>query len=242
MIEINLIPDVKLELIRAVRQRTTIISIAITVGVIAIAVVVILAIYVYGAQAFRNVLADDAIKNGSAELAKVEDLSKLVTIQNQLTKIDGLNSEKQITSRVFDMLSSIIPPSPDDVQISQINVDTETGNILIEGQSAGSYKALETFKKTVGFAQVQSIDSDNKSIEVPLASNISTSEVSYGEDTSGGKVLRFNLSFDYAPELLSSQSKNVKIVLNIQGNVTDSYLGVPKSIFVDRARDVEETQ
>ena len=91
MIEINLIPDVKQELIRAERVRSVVISVSIVVGLAAMAIVAILAVYVFGVQAVRSGLDDQAIKDGGAKLAKVEDLSKILTIQNQLNKISALN-------------------------------------------------------------------------------------------------------------------------------------------------------
>lgn len=89
-------------------------------------------------------------------------------------------------------------------------------------------------------AKVKYTDSDNKQQQISLASDISTSDISYGEDSSGTKVLRFTLSFVYADELFSPNSKNVSIVVSTSGNVTDSYLGVPTSIFTDSATDLTE--
>jgi hypothetical protein len=93
------------------------------------------------------------------------------------------------------------------------------------------------FKKTLEGADVKFTDSDNKSQSVTLASSISTSNTSYGEDSTGVKVLRFTLSFVYAQELFSPTSKNVSIVITTNGDATDSYLGVP-NIFADRATDL----
>jgi hypothetical protein len=47
------------------------------------------------------------------------------------------------------------------------------------------------------------------------------------------------MTFTYAPELFSPASTNVSVLISTNGNATDSYLGVPKSIFVDRAKDLE---
>lgn len=240
MIEINLVPDVKQELIKAQRVRSTVISFAIFVGLAFVAIVTILAVYAFGVQTVRSTLADDAIKKGSDQLAKVEDLSKTLTIQNQLTKTSTLHDSIKIDSRIFDVLQAIIPPTPNDVQISNMSVDSSLNQITIEGQAANSYAAVEVFKKTIEGAMVKYADGEETK-EVALASNVSTGDTSYGEDSSGAKVLRFTLSFEYAPELLSPLSKTVTVVIANKGNRTDSYLGVPKSIFVDRAKDIEGT-
>ena len=241
MIEINLIPAVKQELIKVQRVRATVIAFSILIGLVAIAVVTLLAIYVFGVQTVRSVVADDAIKKGGQQLASVEDLSKTLTIQNQLTKLSTMHDEKKIDSRIFDVLLAIIPPVPNDIQISDLAVDSTAGTITMQGQAANSYAAAEVFRKTIEGAKVK-YTSDTGDQSVALASNVSTGDTSYGEDASGAKVLRFTLSFTYAKELFAPSSKNATVIIATQGNVTDSYLGVPKSISVDRATDLKGTQ
>ena len=236
MIEINLIPDVKQELIRARRVRSAVVSGAIVTTIAAAAVVVILAIYVFAVQSVRSVVADDAIKKGSSQLASVEDLSKMLTIQNQLTKMSALNDDKNINSRVFEVLSAVIPPAPNSVQISNLVIDATAGTITLEGQTP-TYPALEAFKKTIGAAHVRYSDTDGAQQQIPLASDLSLSNISFGEDSTGAKVLRFTVTFTYAAELFSPAVTSPTIVLINGGNVTDSYLGIPKSIFTDRATD-----
>jgi Tfp pilus assembly protein PilN len=241
MIEINLVPDVKQELIKAERIRSTVISVAILIGIISVVIVTLLAVYTFGVQTVRSSLADDTIKKGGAQLAGVTDLSKTLTIQNQLTKISSIHDSIKVDSRIFDVLQAIIPPAPNDVQVSTLSIDSSVNQIKIEGQAANSYAAVEVFKKTIEGAQVKYSDGTTAQ-SVALASNVNTGDTSYGEDSTGAKVLRFTLTFDYAQELFSPLSKNVTVVIANQGNATDSYLGVPKSIFVDRAKDIGSTK
>ena len=241
MIEINLVPDVKQELIRARRIRSAVISGAIIAIIAAAGLVVLLSVYVFGVQNVRSDFADTSIKSESNKLAGVEDLSKILTIQNQLTKMSALNDAKKINSRVFDVLQAIIPPAPNEVKVSSLAIDATAGSIKFEGQTP-SYPSLEAFKKTIAAANVRFTDAQSKQNDVVLASNLSISNVSYGEDASGAKVLRFTVSFTYAPELFSPGTTAPTIVLINGGNVTDSSLGIPKSIFTDRATDTEVTQ
>jgi len=241
MIEINLVPDVKQELIRAQRTRSMVISVSIIVGLASIAIVVALALYIYTVQAIRGGLADNEITKKSETLSKVEDLSKILTVQNQLEKISDIYANKKINSRIFDVLIAIIPPAPNNIQISVLQINSDDNTISIEGQAANSYAAVELFKKTIDGTKIKYNTNDDKEYKkVALASNVDTKDTSYGADSSGVKVLRFTVTFTYADELFSNSSKNVLIVVANKGNVTDSYLGIPKSIFVDRAKDLEE--
>lgn len=240
MIEINLVPDVKQELIKAQSIRSKVIFFSIMTGVLSIAVVAVLSIYIFGIQAVRSTIADGQIKSGSDKLASVEDLSKTLTIQNQLSKISDLNSQKKMDSRIFDVLNAVIPASPNDVQISDLKIDSESNTITLDGQAASGYSAVEIFKKMIAAADINYIDSDNNNKTVAMASDISTSDTSYGEDSSGNKVLRFTISFVYDDALFSPDSSSLTIKISSTGNVTDSYLGVPASIFAERASDIEE--
>ncbi|MEO6109436.1 MAG: hypothetical protein ABIP50_00285 [Candidatus Saccharimonadales bacterium] len=240
MIEINLVPDVKQELIKAERVRAVVISTSIVVGIVAIAIVVILSVYVFGVQTVRGVVDDDNIKKGSTQLSGVEDLSKVLTIQNQLTKISALNDEKKLDSRLFDMLLAILPVAENQVQVSGVSIDASTKKISIEGQTSG-YDSLEVFKKTINNAVINyKLNKDDKEDQtVALGSEISTSDVSFGENTSGTKVLRFTMTFTYAEELFSPKIDGLTIKISGQGNATDSYIGIPRSIFTDAAKDLE---
>ena len=140
------------------------------------------------------------------------------------------------------MLAAIIPPKPNDVQISELTIDSDTSTITINGQASNSYAAVEVFKKTVEGAIFKYNKIDDKpnadKKELVLASDINTSDTSYGENSSGNKVLRFKLSFVYAEELFSPESTNVVISIKTNGNATDSYRGIPSSLFTAPAKDI----
>jgi Tfp pilus assembly protein PilN len=238
MIEINLIPDVKQELLRAQKTRAAVISGAILASIIAATVVVGLVLYVFGVQSVRGVILDSQIKDGSEELSKVEDLSKILTIQNQLTRISQLNDQKKIDSRIFDVLSAVIPPAPNAVQVSQITISADESTIRLEGQTRG-YDSMEVFKKTLDAAIISYTDGEtNEAVTIDLASEISVTDTSYGANADNQKVLRFVLTFAYPEELFSPKINAIALKLSIDGNVTDSYLGIPKSIFAERAVDL----
>ena len=99
MIEINLIPDVKRELLRARMMRNAVTAMSITVGMIAVGVAVALGL-IFGGQVALEALHDGTIKSKTRELTSIEDLDKLVTIQHQLVTINKLSSERQADSRL----------------------------------------------------------------------------------------------------------------------------------------------
>jgi hypothetical protein len=240
MIEINLVPDVKQELIRAQRVRASVISFAILTGLVAVGVVVALAVWVFGVQTARDVITDNTIKSESQKLSAVQDVDTTLTIQNQLTKISETHNTKHITSRLFDILTTINPPEPNNVAITKLTLDTDARTVRVEAQASG-YPALEVFKKTITATKLEySKDGERQSIQ--LAANVSDSERSFGENASGAKVLRFTVFFEYSDDLLARASQSATIVAPDKKNVTDSLLGVPQSLFTERASDAGGNQ
>jgi len=169
----------------------------------------------------------------------VQDVSNTLTIQNQLSKLPGQHDEKSVDSRVFEILKTINPPEPNDVAITNLVLDSETKTIKIEAQAANGYPALDVFKKTINATKF-TYSQDGETQTEPLASDMSDSDRSYGEDASGAKVLRFTLTFTYPDLLFTRSARNAKIVAPQRANATDSFQGVPRSLFTQKANDVSE--
>ncbi|MBC7512036.1 hypothetical protein H7142_00030 [Candidatus Saccharibacteria bacterium] len=240
MIQVNLLPDVKQELINARRTRATVVSISIIAMIASGGIVALLAVYVFAGQAVRGVVADSAIKTKFAELSKTGDLSNMLTVQNQLTKISETHAEKTISSRLFDVLSVIIPVAPNDVSLTSSQMNAEEGTLTIEGQSPTGFLAYEAFKKTIAATELNYYeDGNNDAIKVPLASDIIDGERSYGEDQDGRRVLRFSISFTYDEALFSQASKRMVVQGPERRNATDSFVAIPDSLFTVPANDEE---
>lgn len=269
MIQVNLVPDVKQELLRAQTQRNFIISIAILLSISAAVVILLVAGYVYGAQTLLMANSNKTIDTEYAKLTSVEDLDKMLTIQSQLSQVSVHNQDKRITSRMYDMLNVVVPDNPHNVKISSMAVAPSGENALsggteevsadsgalvtIEGQTVGSYASLEVFEKMIAAAVIEYKVAEGSTGQGDLncgdsafqckylavgggdrSTAVKVSEMSFGEDQNGSKTLYFKLSFSVVPELLSNTISDVRVKIGKDGNVTDSYIGVPRAIFEER--------
>ncbi len=271
MIELNLIPDVKRELLKAQRQRNAVISIAIMAAIAAGAVVVLMWLYVYPTQTLWMNTENKAITEQYTKLSSIEDLDKMLTIQNQLGAVSSLNNGKNITSRLYDVLNVIVPTDPHKITISSVTAELSDSNatsstasgdsasaasgviVTIEGQTTGSYSSLEVFEKMIaaavieykpveGFDDKGTMNCGTKGYECKYlvegggdrSTAVTENETSYGDTQDGSKALYFSISFTLAPEVLSNQVTDVRLKIGQNGNVTDSYLGVPRAIFEPR--------
>ena len=240
MIEINLLPNVKRELLKTRAMRNRVISISFLMGGASIAAVVVLAL-ILGSQIAAEAVQNGVIKDRNDKLMAVEDLNKVVTIQNQLTKINEQHSGKKINSRIFDVVTAVNPVAPNNVSFSDIKVNPGSKTITLEGSAVNGYSALETLKKTILNTKVQTTDGD-KSSEVSLTKEIKDGDTSFGENSEGKKVLQFSFSFEYAEELLAPANNGTVSVLTPTGkvDVTDSRQGIPDSLFKSNSKKQEK--
>ncbi len=240
MIELNLVPDVKQELIRAQQQRTLVISLVTIVGIVSIAIVTILAIYVFGVQTGRSYLVDRTIENESKELMAIDGLDSALTVQSQLAKLDEIGSSRKVDSRVFDVLLAIAPEDASKISISKVSVDTDPGaqTISIDAQAL-AYPDLEAFRKTIIATKFNYRDGDDD-VSVPLAETVNDSNRSFGEDATGKKILRFTLSFQYPEKLFDKSLEGGRIIGPSRTNVTDSFIGIPDSLITSRVNATTE--
>lgn len=235
MIEINLVPDVKQELLHAQRVRMMVISISTMIGVVAIGVVVVLGLLL-GVQAARGLILDNSIDKQSKKLADVPDINKTLTIQNQLSQIATIHDSEHMNSRIFSVLMSLAQNSSEGVvQYSSIAIDTSTKTVTIQAQTP-TFNGLDAYKKTLAATKFQYTTGGSSSPTTEaLASNISISNQAQAQDANGGNVVTFTLSFTYDNALISPTSGNAKTILPQASNATDSYQGIPAGLFTDKA-------
>lgn len=238
MIEINLVPDVKLELIKARRMRSMVVSGAILVSLVAGGIVAALGVYTFVGQSIANWSLDREIEDGSKKLKSVKGLSEMLTIQSQLDQLKTTHNNKVLSSKLLTILSRIAPNGTNSVQFSKTTLNVDSSTITLEASAKNDFEALEVFKKTLAATKfVYTEEGEKKTVD--LASDIKDSDRSFGENSEGQTVLRFTLSFTYAPEIFKADFASGEIVTPEKQNATDSNKGVPDSIFTEAATSKE---
>ena len=167
MFEINLVPDVKAQLLGKQRMRNLVIFVAIVVAMAAAAVVLLLGSIVTGQNIVmanqdremkcRSTGSDDdrecPERDFGTAILRIENINEFLTIQDQMNKIATINDRKMLLSRVFGVLDVILPTGDDEVRVSELSVDlaNATLNFDAQGDSVSNidYRALEVFKNVV---------------------------------------------------------------------------------------------
>lgn len=241
MIQINLIPDVKLEMLRAQRTRNVATSIAVFAGIVAGGVVALLAA-IYAGQVGLQAKYNSDIKKEYAQLSSTKDINNALTVQSQLAKIADVNSKRSVDSRLLDVLTKINPAAPDNIKISNVVIDPTESTLTIEGSAAGGYPSTEVFRKTILHTNVTyQTENGGDSQTDPITTSVDLKDTSYGQDDTGAKVVRFTISFKYLDGLFDNSLKNV-VIAGPAGrtDVADSATHVPDSMFSKAATDLKE--
>lgn len=155
MYEINLVPDVKADMIKAQKLRNLVLFIAALV----VAGCMLLILIFFAIKAGQDVATknqDEQIKAMSSKLTEYDGLNEILTIQDQLNKLGNLSNNKTMLSRVFNVFSVLLPTGADRITLSELNINVDNGTLSFDAQAnAGEepdidYRVLESFKKGVG--------------------------------------------------------------------------------------------
>ena len=156
--EINLVPDIKGEMIKALKLRNFIFFLCIVVASASIGVTLVAGLIAGGQQAAVDG-KKATIETLSSKLNSYSELSDFLTIKDQLGGLSSLNSNKKVLSRTFNILSALIPVGADTITISELNVDLSENNptFMFDAQAnAGKepfidYNVLDSFKKSMQY-------------------------------------------------------------------------------------------
>lgn len=163
MIQLNLLPDIKLDYIKTRRTKRMVTLVAGGIGAASLGLLILLFVVVNVLQKQHiNNLTDD-IKADSAKLQSTPDLNKILTIQNQLNALPNLHKTKPETSRTFVYLKQLVPSN---VKISQLDLDYAGASLLFTG-SANDIKDINTFVDTLKFTTFRSSGSQEEKKAFP---------------------------------------------------------------------------
>ena len=156
--EINLVPDIKDEMIKTLKLRNFIFFLCIVVAAVSVGATILVGL-VMGGQQLAIDSKKGTIEKLSSRLNSYSDLNDFLTIKGQLDDISILTNNKKVLSRTFNILSAMIPTGADTITISELNVNlsSEQPTFTFDAQAnAGTepfidYNVLDAFKKSMDY-------------------------------------------------------------------------------------------
>lgn len=251
MVEINLLPDIKRELLKAQRIRNVVIFGSIVVGGVMLASVVLLFVTTQAQQLLMG-LNTSNISNKFSDMKKIQDGDTAATLRNQLNAIQKIRNASPDTSRLIGTIMPAIQTTGGNaVLFSAVNYDPETRVVSIEGQTNNGFPALEAFIKTIRYSQIiydgenskckaSEVEKDSTICMIAEEGSVVRTESSLGTNDKGQSVLRFGVNFKLNEDALKFASKNFAVKTLGRKNVTDSTVQVPAGIFTQNSKKESE--
>ncbi len=241
MISLNLLPDVKKDLLRVRRERNLVVSISVVVVGASIGVLLLLS-GTLGVLVATKALMENSIKNDEQTIKqaqKKKQLDKYITVQNQLKQIGKLKSDQQVYSRLMDYLTQLNPAAPNNVQISSATIEAPAGSsgdtsssssssasadgitMTIEGKTT-NFSALDVYKNTLSKAQLSyEVEEEDTSSDSESSAN---SDGTYSKETSSDSDSSDSDSQSKKKKKSATKKKAMKENLVTAVNVKDSSL------------------
>jgi hypothetical protein len=216
MIQFNLLPDVKLEYLKARRTKRLVFGVSFVLAGIALAVLLLL-FSVVGLQKkhLSNLQAD--IDRDSATLREISDLDRILTVQSQLRSLPELHGNKPVATRLFGILKQITPTQ---ATIGELSVDFDANTLIFVGEA----DKLESINKFVDTLKFTNYTTEEQTEPVAAFSGVVLTSFTRDEQNASYEI---NLNFD--PVIFSSDASPKLTVPKII--TTRSETAKPEALF-----------
>lgn len=218
MIQVNLLPKVKLEYIKAIRNKRLTILVSFIAASAALAILTILFIVVSVIQKKHSSDLTKDIQTELQELQGIPELEKVLTVQNQLSSLSALHSEKPITSRAFGYIESL---TPNEVSINGFEINYAESTISITGEAESLVKINE---------YVDTLKFTNYSLESSPEEQPAFTEVVLKSFSKSEEKATYEITAKFDP-IIFSDNDVVKLVVPKNKITTRSETEKPKDLF-----------
>lgn len=207
MIQLNLLPDIKKEFINAQKTRAVVMSSSILVTIVAVALAVLMFVYVTFLQQLQITLATNDIKDKEKQLNSVQDLSKYLTIQNQLSALPELHASKGVYSRLLSFLPVLNPTAPNNVALTKLQLVALDKQVNFTGSTA-SFESLNVFVDTLRNAQVSYKDQSSEPQKSKMFETVSV-QSSNIDKLNGKSTVSFTVIAQYVEPAFDAHNTEV---------------------------------
>ncbi len=209
-IQFNLLPDIKIQYLKAKRQKHLVVMISAAASAVSLAVFVLLLTTVFVLQKKNLADLNKDIKSSSDQLQGVKDLDKILTVQNQLSAMTPLHDKKAVTSRLY---SFIIQVTPANAKLTKLIVAHDKTTLEIAG-TADNLTTVNKYTDTLKFTKFTTAEGGKE--------KNAFSEVVLAAFTRDRLTTTFEISLKFDPLLFSGENEaklNVPKIITTRSEV-----------------------
>ena len=231
MISINLLPDVKKDLLRVRRERNLVVTVSVIAVGVSVGILLVLGATL-GGMTVAKMATESSIESNEKKIddaIKNDQLNRYLTIQNQLSQIDGLKGGQQIYSRLMDYLVALNPAAPNNATLQNVilsssgasssssSSSTDGITVTLEGSTA-DFASLNVYKNTLINAQISYEEESDDDADTDSSSNQDDGEGSGRNNvTENTEAIKENLftSVEVTESNLSTDSRGSTVSFTI---------------------------
>lgn len=231
MISINLLPDVKKDLLRVRRERNLVVTASVIAVGVSVGILLVLGATL-GGMTVAKMATESSIESNEKKIddaIKNDQLNRYLTIQNQLSQIDGLKGGQQIYSRLMDYLVALNPAAPNNATLQNVILSSSGASsssssssadgitVTLEGSTA-DFASLNVYKNTLINAQISYEEESDDDADTDSSSNQDDDEGSGRNNvTENTEAIKENLftSVEVTESNLSTDSRGSTVSFTI---------------------------
>ena len=156
--EINLVPDIKNEAIKSIKLRNATFFLSIVIVAVSLGFIAVFSSIAGGQQAIVGSKQND-IETLSNKIKSYKDLDNFLTIKDQLGGLSKISENKTVLSRVFNVLTALLPKGNNTIKISELSINLQESPVVISFDAQANageppyydYLVLDSFQKSMQY-------------------------------------------------------------------------------------------
>ncbi|MCA9308860.1 hypothetical protein KC973_00630 [Candidatus Saccharibacteria bacterium] len=209
MIEINLLPQVKKDYLKAEQMKHTVIVASVLLSVVALVIVGLLFAYVSVVQPQHQKNVQGDIDSGLSDLKGKDNAVKIVTVQGALETLPGLEDKQLATSRLFVYVAGFTPRS---VLFSNIKLDVTESTLTLQG-TAATFEQANVLANNLKGAKFTYVQNESEESVQPF-SNVVFDGLSRSEQAEDTKNVSFQITLTFDPIIFNQSVEAGKLQVN----------------------------
>ncbi len=209
MIEINLLPAVKREYLKAQQMKHTVVVGSALTSLVAIGLLALMFVFVQVIQPQQQKSIQSDIDKSINDSKNKKNAVKVVTVQGALEQIPSLQDKKMITSNLFTYLNNF---TPKEVSYGNIKLDMAESTLVLSG-NATSFEQANVLANNIKSAKFTFKKSDSAQSITPF-SNVVFVSLTKSDKPEENKNVSFQLTVKLDTLIFDQSVKEGKITVN----------------------------
>lgn len=212
MVQLNLLPDVKLEYIKTKKTKRMVIGVSLMIIGASVGLFILMFSFVNFAQKSHISKIDKDTEKYVNEIKGTSGVNEVLTIQNQLAVLDPKHQEKPATERILPYLEQVKAGA----SLTTINVNFQDNTMQIAGKTSNLdlvNKIVDSMKFATYIPKSEAGSENSEDLKVSPYTDVVLESYSVDEETGQAS---FEISLKFDPKIFNNTEEVVITIPNTE--------------------------